>query len=180
MVKLSQIVRDRRGIAAVELAFVVPVLLALMGGIVEIATMVLASSKTTAVAQTIADLVSRYSCVTDSMIDDIFDGAKLVLSPFKSNSATFEIASVEFDKTNGAPQVKWHRSLGNGSASGDADLAAKATNLGGKGDSVIIGSIAYEYSPILTFLPIAGGTFAETAIVRPRLTNSIPLDPSCP
>jgi Flp pilus assembly protein TadG len=64
--KLARLVRDRRGIAAVEFALIVPVMVTLCFGSVEVCNAVSLDRMVSLTAGTVANLVSQYTTISSS------------------------------------------------------------------------------------------------------------------
>ena len=109
---MRKLFRDRlgrRGIAAVEFALIVPVLLVMFIGTVEVLTLYRAEAKLNAVAMNVAQMVSITQSVqlataantgtapTVTSLNDICQGALLGLAPFPAAGVTIAIASVTLE-----------------------------------------------------------------------------------
>jgi len=110
--KLHEFFRDRlgrRGIAAVEFAIIVPVLLVMFIGTVEVLTLYRAEAKLNALAMNVAQTVSITESVslataantgtapTVTSLKDICQGALLGMAPFPATGVTISIASVTLE-----------------------------------------------------------------------------------
>ena len=65
--------RDRRGAAAVEFAFIAPVLIIMYCGLAELSQAMMAQRRASNVASTIGDLVAQSTQTGPTMIGDIFN-----------------------------------------------------------------------------------------------------------
>lgn len=187
--------RDRKGLAAVEFALILPLLITLFFGVVEISMMMSARASVTSVASVTADLVAQKSAVTPSDITNVFTAATAILYPSSVNNATIEIYSI-VDDNNATGKVAWScKRIGSnaattgpttppaGSTGGDM---IKAGNLdadgnpqyGGSG-SVIIGKITYNYSSPTTQIVTGTQTMVNLFYARPRRVAKIPAPSSC-
>lgn len=90
---------DRSGVAAVEFAFILPLLLLLYVGTNTLMQSISAARAVTVLSRTLADLVSQQppnTNLTDSVTADIFNAATAVLAPFPTTSLKMTISNVEF------------------------------------------------------------------------------------
>ena len=69
---MRRFVGDQDGVSAVEFALLLPLMLTLYLGGVEVSQAVSADRKTMLVAHSIGDIISQYSCVTSSDMTNIF------------------------------------------------------------------------------------------------------------
>ena len=100
---------DRRGVGAVELALVAPVLLLLLVGLGEVGTYVLLNLKLQHAATALADLATRDGSLTATQLDDLFQAAPQITTPFALGSnAVAIVTSVGADNGSG-PTVEWQR-----------------------------------------------------------------------
>ncbi len=157
--------RDERGIAAVEFGFVLPIMLVLFLGVIEMTSVLRLDRKVVDAAQTTADLVTQYRILNDAQLDDILTAAELILEPFAVAPHSVGIAAVRFDPDTGAPTLDWTKSKNGGSVPNAMTLA---TGLGGPGEGVIAVRVTYSYTPLFFDFIIGSTTFEETAILRPR------------
>ncbi len=86
---------DRRGIAAVEFALMLPVLIGLYLGASELAQYISNSRKVALATRSVADLISRQTLpVTTESLQNTIRAARAILAPFDAASATITVLSV--------------------------------------------------------------------------------------
>lgn len=166
MLKLTRhIVRDERGSALVDFALILPILVMLFVGSVEMTNLLQLERKVVAAAQTTADLVTQQRQVSHAQLDDFLRAAELILEPFPSGPVSIGIAGVNYDPNTGSPNVAWTKSRNGGSVPNATSLAV---GLGGKGEGVVVVRVAYSYTPVFFDFLLSPATIEETAILRPR------------
>jgi Flp pilus assembly protein TadG len=177
--------RDASGLAAVEFAMILPLLLVMFFGMVDVSLGVATDRKVTMVSQTLADLASRYTSVTETDFTNFFVIADAMLTPFDKTPLVATISQVYLDPTSKTGKVQWSR--------GDAVLAKNAvvpvpTDLIGKDSSgnylpnqyLILSQVTYPYKPIIGWVvPKAGITLSESTYTRPRQTTCVQLPTDC-
>lgn len=167
--------RDRRGVAALEFALVVPVLLTLWMSLVELDRLVTAHRKVMKVAQVTADLVAQDSAQTNASLTAIASAAQYILTPLPSGADRLgmTITSVGYADPGGATGLLWSFSVGTPVALDPSATAA----MGAPGESVIQVGVSYRYTSPFGFL-LGDRAIGETAIARPRIARRIALNGS--
>jgi Flp pilus assembly protein TadG len=178
--------RDRRGIAAVELALASPVLLSLFVGTTEIAHFLSVHYQASQMASTVADAVARYDMVTAQDISGIFSASSSVMDASDFGSKGYVIlTSVSRKKTTDSPTITWQCKGGGTAVQASRVGATKgaAATLPGTltmdaDDNVIVAEVFYGYSTLFDFIPIADTTVYKNAVFRPRL-GALTTVPGC-
>ena len=93
----SRFLADRGGMAAVEFAFVLPLLLATYVGMVNVAQMVMVNRKVTQLTLALSDLTARVASVSTSEVANIFNASETILLPYDSSKAKMMVASIVID-----------------------------------------------------------------------------------
>jgi Flp pilus assembly protein TadG len=174
--------QDRSGIAAVEFALTLPVMLALWLGMVELSQLMSASAKTSMAAQSVADLVSRYSTQgysDPSGFSDLENAAATIMAPLPTASGNplVSVVSANFN-SSGAPTQSWQCT--NGAMPGSysaSSLLANAPGLTTQNSnltSVIMVTVIFSYSPTISGGINGPSSFTATAFSTPRLVSAIP------
>lgn len=92
---------DKRGVAALEFALLLPILLLMYFGSAEVTRAVLASRKLTLATRALSDLLGQQAgSVDDTKLADIFAASVPVMSPFPVASGAFKstLSSINFTK----------------------------------------------------------------------------------
>ncbi len=76
----GRLLRNTSGAVAVEFALILPILIVMIMGTIEITNLVTAQRKVLAAAQTISDLISQETDVTSTSLDDLISAGKMVMS----------------------------------------------------------------------------------------------------
>jgi len=174
--------QDKRGIAAIETAFILPFLLFLYFGLIDLTAMISLNRKVTYSASVVADLVTQNNTtVTSANIDDYVKAAALVLKP--SDIANVRVEVYMFRKVAGVPKNKWKKLSAGGGDCGTPSTSGMDTLMTDNND-LIVGVVCTTFSPyIASFLgkTILGATtfnMNEQIALRPR--QSTVLDcPTC-
>jgi Flp pilus assembly protein TadG len=174
---------DQCGIAAVEFALILPIMLLLFLGSFETTNLVLAYMKLEASAETAADLVAqtRVNTVLQSTdFTNITNAAKQILTPLPTSGSVLKIAYASVTYNTGSAVIDWHTEVNSATPITTANIPNNASlaNLGnqasGSTDSVIIVTLTYSYSSPFTYVLSSSYTLTESAFNRPRYMNCVP------
>ena len=171
------LLRDARGGVMIEFGFVMPVLVLLMLGGIEMGRYVLLHQKLDRTAMTVSDLVARVTAVSVADLDTVFTAANLVMEPFSMGAqGTVVISSVIED--SGTPKVEWQRK-GGGTLSITSSVGNQGQNatLSDNGlvsatSGIIIGETYFTYTPWFIDM-IPSTTLRHQAIFSPRLSGTV-------
>lgn len=162
------------GIAAIEMAFVFPVMLTLLVGLVDVTDALSASRKVTITANTLGDLISQEPGTTNkSDLDGIFAGASQTMVPFDGSSLGLEVFTFRLD--SGSPKLEWEYRSGTNCGAAPS-VSADMSDLMTQGNDLIISRTCYNFSYILGNLFTGSTSIAmdEEMTLRPR--KSLQLD----
>ncbi len=193
--------RARDGIAAVEFAFVVPIMLCMFIGVVELSQAITVDRRVSHIASSTADLVTRQQTLTTTTLNDYMQIIDHLMAPYSATPLKMTISSVY--NTTSAPTVSkvcwvYHRNNSSGQGA-KTSLTAGGTYAGlpanildsTGGSSAIAVDVSYLYQPVLffssssvklqgaqvsSFVGSAGITMTDAFYLRPRLSSSIKLD----
>ncbi len=165
---------DTRGIAAVEFAFVAPVLVVMIVGLLELSLRFRAVDAFERYTYQAGDFLSRASELESADLDAIYASRSQMMTPVPAASELdLDIASIGIKDDETVVQL-WRRHRGQ--APGSYDLA-EAEDLGDPGESVIRVATTYRYtSPIGLVLGSETVTMTKSLYFRPRVTRLIAID----
>jgi Flp pilus assembly protein TadG len=166
--QLRRAVGDRRGVAAVEFAMILPAMLAVYFGVAEVAQGVMANRKVTHLNRTLADLTAQYGAISPADIDTVFDAALAMMAPFPSGSTQMVIASVVIDSA-GQAKICWSAQR-NATAPGRGSNVTLPTDLVVPNTSLIMAKASYEFEPAVGYLLTGTIRIGDRPIyMRPRI-----------
>lgn len=147
---------DKRGVAAIEMAFVFPIMVTLLVGMVDLSNGMSASRKVTITANTVGDLVTQEAGATSkASLNGIFTASLETMQPFNIDKVKLEVFAFRPDG-DGNPELSWSHSktLGSGSSSAPACGAAPAvtadmTVLMTQGNDLIIARTCFNFEYVL-------------------------------
>ncbi|MFB9269251.1 TadE/TadG family type IV pilus assembly protein [Bradyrhizobium erythrophlei] len=160
--------------AAVEFAIVVPFMLLLYVGGVELGNGLAISVKVSETAHTVADLVSRNACVTDSALSTMLGASSATIAPYSAANATVTVSEVSTD-ANGKATVTWSKAL-NGSPRPVNQTITLPSALGNPSPanvSLILGEVTYQYTPNLGYAISGTVPIGESYYLFPRVSSVV-------
>ena len=155
---LRRFVAERAGVAAVEFALVVPIMLVVYLGTTEASALITMDRKVQSVAGAVGDLVARENGTISSVtLQDYFQASSGIMSPYTTTDIKQIVTSVQV-KADGTTTVAWSREYLNGVMSvGTTHLKDKPYSRAGdmasmadiaKGSYVIVSEASYSYKPL--------------------------------
>jgi Flp pilus assembly protein TadG len=152
---------DRGAVAATELAIILPVMLVLYIGGIEVGQLITVDRKTALASRTAADLVSRMSncksSTAPSDVEGVFKATDAVIAPYSTSPLSVVVTFLAVDK-NGTATVMWSRAQRGTPRIAGASFAAP-TGLGDGTSTTywVLGEAAYAYTPVIGY--VLSGTF---------------------
>jgi Flp pilus assembly protein TadG len=197
-------IADRRALAAVEFAFIVPLALVLFFGAVEFSTGLAVSRKVTLTASTLSDVTSEQPAsgniapIADTDLQNIFTASISILNPYSPTPLNAQLTEVYVSSTKAAT-VQWSKAATVASGATQATLATSSRNVG---DTVtlptalqipqtyiLMSEVSYLYTPTIGYVMAPTGvTMSDIAYSLPRQANCIvyngtfptPVSGACP
>jgi Flp pilus assembly protein TadG len=168
---LQRLARDERGISAVEFAMLLPLMVTLYLGAVEISQGIAADRKVTLTTRTVADLVSQVSTINNADMTNSLNAASAVMAPFASSNLKVTVSSVNID-AQGKATVAWSDTL-NGTARATGSTVTLPAALAVANSSLIWSEVQYAYKPTIGYLISGTLTLKDQIYMRPRLSDKV-------
>lgn len=169
--RLLQFYRNDRGASAVEFALLLPLMLTLYLGGVEVSDAVSVDRKVTMTARSVADLTARTTNVTDSQMQDILNAASAVTAPYPAAKMKVVVSSVYIDG-NGVAKIEWSDAR-NASKHNKGDPATVPAALLIKNSYLIWSEVQYAYTPTIGYVLTGTLTLSDQKYMRPRLSDAV-------
>jgi Flp pilus assembly protein TadG len=172
---------DVRGIAAVEFAFIAPILLVMLVGAVEITRAVSIDRRLSVVTNMIADLVARETKLTGDDVEAIYDIAEQVMAPFDASDLKLSIIPV-MSAADNASNTLVYPSTANRPSYNGGDLPAKCqayaltAGILQKNESVIVVESSYAFKPLFLGYVMNAADWTEKAFAKPRKALCVAFD----
>jgi Flp pilus assembly protein TadG len=180
-VRLTQLLRrfprDRRGVAAVEFAFVLPLMVLLYLGCVATTMAVTTDRKLTLLARSLGDIVAQDTAITAAEMGDVWNAARAVMTPYSSalTILSMRVSSIKI-KADGKACVEWSDSPNSAFkrvAGADVTTFVPA-DLRIPSSYLIVSEVEYKYDPVVGD-DITGGiiTLKDKLFLRPRQSTQV-------
>ena len=191
---------DDNAVAAVEFAMVVPFMLLLYVGGIELANGMAINFKVSATAHAVADMVTQNTSLSTAQMQNILTGATAIMAPYPvTGSGSSSLLSVTVSEissdTSGNLTLRWSQSYnGTTFGSGRTSLTGltvptslngtvgNANNPNNQNDQVsfILSEVSYAYTPNLGFAITGTVNLKDTDWLFPRCSTNSPANSSGP
>jgi Flp pilus assembly protein TadG len=162
---------DRTGVSAIEFALVLPIMLTLYIGGVEVGDGYAISFKSTLAARTVTDLASQYISIDNSDMTNILGAASTVLTPYATSNVVVTLSEVTTN-AQGVGKVVWSNSL-NGTARVAATTVTLPSKLQTANITIMFGEVTYPYTPSLGYVLTGTINIYESFYFYPRMSTTI-------
>ena len=168
-------VNDCGGLAAIEFAFILPLMLVLFFGTNEFSQGVAVDRKVTIMARTLADLTSQNTSVTTTQLNNFFAASTAVMTPYPAGPVRATLSELYVDPNTLQARVQW--SVGAVARSVGSNVTIP-TRLQIGGTYLILAEVTYQYVPTIGYVMAPGGiNLSEAAYTRPR--QNLGTAPAC-
>lgn len=181
--RLRTLRRNNRGVAAIEFALLLPLLITLMIGSLEVTFKIWSTQKAEKLSVTLADVIAQSQEVTTSDLNSLVSAVDKIMEPFPfGDDGAVIISSVyqpspEEGEDLGEPTVNWQRKF---PPSGGLQVESK---IGEQGDDAvlpadfemyekencIVAEVFYKYTPIMPGFLFDEAVTYRRAFFKPRL-----------
>ena len=159
------------GVAAIEFAMIVPIMVMLFFGSVEFSQALTVDRRITQVASSTADLVAQTDKITTTDLNDIMNIVGSIIKPYSVAPMKVSISSVK-KIDNNSPLVVWSYGY-NGGATYSGNYSGMPAGLidnpvTGGTSSVIVAEVSYNFVPTIAQFLKGGVTLSEKFYLKPR------------
>lgn len=184
---IPDLIGDRSAVAAIEFALIVPIMLVMFFGTVEMSSGVAVDRKVTLVARTLSDLTSQSTSVADTDMTNFFTASGAILTPYSPTPTHAKLSELYVDPSTLQARVQWSKSATLDS-SGNVTLAAGRavssivaipSQLAVAGTYLIFSEVSYLYTPTVGYvMGHAGVNLSDVAYTRPRQSTCVFYSPA--
>jgi Flp pilus assembly protein TadG len=172
---LSQLVarfaHDKRGVSAVEFAMLLPLMITLYLGSVEVSQGIGIDRKVTLTTRTVADLASQVSSINNADMANMLNASAAVIAPYDTSKLKVTVSAVMVD-SNGVAKVTWSDTL-NGTKRAVGSTVTLPTALNVANTTLIWSEVSYSYKPVIGYVITGTLNLADQIYMRPRLSDTV-------
>jgi Flp pilus assembly protein TadG len=173
LISLRRLMRENRGISAVEFALLVPIMVTLFVGGTEITQGITIKRKTTIATRAIADLVAQASTISNDDMTAIFAASSKVVAPYSASNLKFVVSSIRIG-ADGTSTVVWSDAYNGGTAKTVGDPVTLPTGLNAFTNTTLIWTEAeYRYTPTIGYVLSGPVDLKDKLYLRPRLVSTV-------
>ncbi len=169
--RLVRFLRDRRAVSALEFAIMLPLMLVLYLGCVEVTQGIAVKRKVTLTAHALADLASQYTAIDSAEMTNILNAGSAIIAPYPAGGLQETVSEIAIDGQGNATVV-WSNTL-NGTALTLGQSVTIPTTLAAPNTYLILGQAQYSYNPIYGYVLTGTLTLSDQFFLLPRQSNSI-------
>ena len=174
---LRKLWQDRRGISAVEFALLLPFMIALYLGGVEVTAGLSVQRKVTLTANALVNLTAQSTALSDNGtantddMNNIMAAASAVMYPHSADNMTAIVSCLKIDPDTKQATVKWSvpfPSTGSGHAVGST--IAVNSDLAGGNSNLLLSEVTYPYTPPIGYTITGTMNISDKMYMAPRIS----------
>jgi Flp pilus assembly protein TadG len=174
--KFKDCVIQDRGVAAIEVAFILPFLLLLYFGLFDLTALISFNRKVTYSAGAMADLVTQHkTSLLKSDVTDYYSAVRMVMAPLPNTDVRIEVRG--YRKSGATISQVWSTNSGSGPSCGAAPSTSGMNALMTAGNDLVVARVCMLYTPyVATFMgkQLLGATsFSVTESITQRPRSSL-------
>jgi len=168
---------NRSGVAAVEFALLLPIMVGLYIGGIEFTDAFSIKRKVTGVSSTLADLVAQSKKLSKSEMENVLDAAQAVLGPYPIDDLKIKVSGVWIDDKSVA-KVVWGTAR-NDTAAAEGSVMTLPSGVSYPETFLVVAEASYEYTPVIGYVLTGTIDLDELYYSRPRLSDTVCYDGKC-
>jgi len=164
-----------QGIAAVEFALLLPLLLLILFGMMDLGSAIVIKSKVRTAASTVSEIANQYTTIHNTDVSAILGAAAAVITPYSVSNASVVLSQITID-SSGKATVSWSDAQ-NGTARTVGSSYAVPAGIAIANTVLLLGEVSYKFTPAFGYAVIGGMTLQDTLYATPRSGASITRSP---
>jgi len=168
---LRRFARDPKAVAAIEFAMVLPFMIALYIGAIELGDGLAIRFRSTLAVRSVTSLASQYVSIDTSTMSTILNAASTVMTPYSTSNMAITLSEITTN-ASGQGKVTWSCSL-NGTAHVWNSSYTLPTSLQTANITVLLGEVTYPYTPGMGYAISGTINIYQSMFFYPRLTSTI-------
>jgi Flp pilus assembly protein TadG len=167
--RLRRFAPDACGLAAVEFAFIFPLMLVMLFGTIEFSSGIAVDRKVTLMARTVSDLTSQSTSVANSDLINFFSAAVGIMTPYDPTPTRATLSEI-YINPKGIAKIQWSTAAVISEGAARASLVTSPRNQGDVVTTIIPPALLVPNSYLIfsevkyTYVPAIGYVMAKTGI----------------
>jgi Flp pilus assembly protein TadG len=172
-IRLTDFLRCRTGIGAVEFALIAPFLFVLYLGGTEISMAVTINRKVEHTASTINDLVTQAQSLSQTDLQGIYQISTSLMAPYSARGLKIRVTSVFID-SNGVAKVDWScPTTGMTKLAAGAGFTLPTQFAALRNRYILVAETRFPYAPLTTYGMIGAIEMGGTSYLDPRIGSNV-------
>ena len=162
---------DRYGVSAVEFAMLLPVMMLLFFGSIEVSDALTAKRKVTHVTSTLSDLITQSKTVSTAEMNDILAAAAAIMTPYPQSKLKIKLTGVTIDD-NSKAKVAWGAAYNDTPAIKNTNITLP-TSVIAPNTFIVTGEVHYEHTPTIGYVMTGTFDLSDQFYLRPRTGTAV-------
>ncbi len=167
----SRLAHDRTAVSAVEFALILPLMLTLYLGGIQVTEALSINRKVSHVTSTLADLVTQAKSLTNSEMGNILDASSSVMAPYSASTLQITVAEVRIDGS-GKATVVWSDARNTTAPTVGSSVTLPAA-IAVANSYVVATTATYPFTPSIGYVLTGSFNLKSTYYLKPRLSELI-------
>jgi Flp pilus assembly protein TadG len=165
-----------QGVAAVEFAMVLPMLVVLLLATFDGGRAIAAYMKMRAATYALASITNQYATIQSADMTSILGATSVVMAPFTSGTPSVKISQVIIS-SKGVSTIEWSAAQNTTARSVGSSISPPSAMVVNS-SYLIFAEVSYTYTPLFGYFGSKSGiTFSDNLYVTPRSVNCIVYTP---
>ncbi len=164
--------RDRRGVAAIEFAMIMPLLLALYLGGYETAQAMATYRKMAATTVELANITAQYTTMSSSDMTSVMNASAQIMAPYSTTNLSIVMSEITTD-ANSHATVTWSNAYNGGAALTPGAAFTLPSGLVAASTSYVLVRTVYSYVPTVGSAFVHTIPMTDQIYMLPRQSSSI-------
>lgn len=171
--KMRALAHAPHGVAIVEFALTLPILILLYLGTFQLTDAIAAKRKVAITTRALADLTTQYTSLSSSEAASILAAATQIMAPYDTAPGAYIVSEIYID-AGGTATIAWSQAR-NGTARAKNSSITVPTGISQNDSYVILAETNYQYTPGYTAGMIPAFSMKDAIYMYPRRSNKIDL-----
>lgn len=169
---IRKFIKNETGLAVIEFAFLLPMLVTILIGVVEVSNYIFAQNKVERAAGIINNIISRRD-ISEDELDNLLVAADPLMMPYDFSSSGSGVIVTAFgrDPETNSPEILWTRRYRNpGAGMTPLEFSNHITLDPNRDETFIVTQVFFRFRPMMTSFLFDGNSISieKTSITIPR------------